>query len=94
MQNSDNGKVSLIASSINEKKIVQVKDNGIGIHPDDAKFVFKKYFRVSSGDIHNTKGFGLGLSYVKMMVEAHDGQVEILSALDKGTEVLITLPLK
>lgn len=69
------------------------KDDGIGIHPDDINLVFQKYYRVSSGDIHNIKGFGLGLSYVKMIVEAHQGTIELKSVLDKGTEVMISLPL-
>ena len=72
---------------------ISLKDNGIGIYPDDLKNVFDKYFRVGKGDIHDIKGFGLGLSYVKKMVEAHKGSVRILSTIDKGTEVIISLPL-
>lgn len=90
----DNPQITI--STINKDSHIEisVRDNGMGIHPDDVKFVFDKYYRVGSGDVHDIKGFGLGLSYVKMMVEAHDGSVRLLSALNKGTEVIITLPLK
>lgn len=79
--------VSIRTENIGNNLILSVKDNGIGIHSDDLKMVFHKYFRVSKGDIHDVKGFGLGLSYVKMMVEAHHGTIKINSALDKGTEI-------
>ena len=83
--------ITIKTENKNNKLIFTVKDNGIGIHPDDIKLVFNKYFRVSKGNIHDVKGFGLGLSYVKMMVDAHQGDITLQSVLDKGTEVIITL---
>ncbi len=90
----DNPEISIATKSEEGRLEISVKDKGIGIHPDDMKFVFDKYYRVGNVDVHDIKGFGLGLSYVKMMVEAHDGSVQLLSSLDKGTEVIISLPLK
>ncbi|HEY9045685.1 MAG TPA: HAMP domain-containing sensor histidine kinase [Ohtaekwangia sp.] len=71
---------------------IDVIDNGIGIAPQHRSKVFDKFFRVTSGNIHNVKGFGLGLSFVKGVVQAHRGHVNLLSELNKGTEVQIILP--
>ncbi len=90
---NDNPKLIVTTNSKNSHIEISIKDDGIGIHPDDLKFIFDKYYRVGKGDVHDIKGFGLGLSYVKMMVEAHKGSVRLVSALDKGTEVIISLPL-
>lgn len=84
--------ISIKTENIENRLKIVIKDNGIGIAPEDQKLIFNRYFRVSKGDIHDVKGFGLGLSYVKMMVEAHQGHIKINSALDKGCEVIITLP--
>ena len=73
--------------------IVSVKDNGIGMNDEDARRVFDKYFRVPTGNMHNVKGFGLGLSYVKLMVDAHRGKVNISSSPGKGTTVEVMFPL-
>jgi two-component system phosphate regulon sensor histidine kinase PhoR len=73
--------------------LLEVADHGIGIAPDDQKRVFEKYFRVHTGNVHDVKGFGLGLSYVKLMAEAHGGRVSLESALEKGTVVRLRLPV-
>lgn len=71
---------------------ISVKDKGIGISPADQKAVFDKYYRVTNGNVHDVKGFGLGLSYVKLMVNAHGGKIELESASGEGTDVRIYLP--
>jgi two-component system phosphate regulon sensor histidine kinase PhoR len=69
-----------------------VIDNGIGIPSHVRAKVFEKFFRVPSGDVHNVKGFGLGLNFVRSVIRSHRGRVSLLSELNKGTEVKIVLP--
>lgn len=71
---------------------ISISDNGIGIKAEDREYVFDKYFRVPSGNVHDVKGFGIGLSYVHMMVKAHGGSIRLDSEVGKGTTVTITLP--
>jgi len=71
--------------------IIGVQDHGIGISKDDQKKVFKRFYRVPNGNVHNVKGFGLGLSYVKSVVELHNGTVHLTSRKNKGTLVEIEL---
>jgi two-component system phosphate regulon sensor histidine kinase PhoR len=73
--------------------VVRISDQGIGIAEHDHKRVFEKYFRCHTGNRHDVKGFGLGLSYVKLMVEAHGGVVEISSQSGAGTSVDVFWPL-
>ncbi|WP_333820342.1 sensor histidine kinase [Ohtaekwangia sp.] len=71
---------------------IDVIDHGVGIAPQHRAKVFEKFFRVSSGNIHTVKGFGLGLSFVKHVVQVHRGRIQLLSELNRGTEVQIILP--
>lgn len=73
--------------------IVRIADNGIGIADADKTMVFEKYYRVSTGNVHNVKGFGIGLSYVKLMTEAHNGSITLESELGKGTQISLTFLL-
>ncbi len=70
-----------------------ISDNGIGIKKEDIKMIFDKFFRVSTGNIHDVKGYGLGLFYVKLIVEEHGGQVQVTSEYGKGTSFRLTFPL-
>ena len=71
-----------------------IEDNGMGISPTNQKNIFKKFFRVHTGDIHNVKGFGLGLYYVKSVMDAHEGAVNLVrSELNKGTVFELFFPL-
>ncbi len=72
---------------------VEVEDKGIGISEEDQKAIFEKFFRVTQGDVHNTKGTGLGLTLVKHIVDAHHGQVSIRSHLHQGSTFRMSFPL-
>lgn len=89
----DNIEITLSAYKDRKKLIISIKDNGIGISEEYQKKIFEKYYRVSNGDLHDVKGYGLGLNYVKRIVNLHKGKIIIKSRLGEGSEFIISLPL-
>jgi two-component system, OmpR family, phosphate regulon sensor histidine kinase PhoR len=85
--------IHLETSNKGEFFLILVRDNGIGISKADQKRVFEKFYRVPTGNVHTVKGFGLGLSYVKMIIEEHHGYVDLDSELYAGSTFKIYLPL-
>jgi two-component system phosphate regulon sensor histidine kinase PhoR len=74
--------------------VITVKDNGIGMTKDTQSKIFDKFYRAHTGNVHNVKGFGLGLNYTRKMVEAHNGTILVKSQLGEGSTFIVTLPLK
>ena len=72
---------------------VKISDNGFGMSPTVQKRVFDKFYRASSGDIHNVKGHGLGLSYVKKIIDLHKGAIKLESKVNQGTTFQLIFPL-
>ena len=71
---------------------MSIKDNGIGIDKKHQKRIFDKFFRIQNSDIHTTKGFGLGLSYIKQVAKAHKWKIKVASNINEGTTFFVAIP--
>lgn len=86
--------IEVTTSNKKNRIIITVRDNGIGMTRDTLSKIFDKFYRAHTGDVHNVKGFGLGLNYTRKMVEAHEGTIEVTSTPGDGSLFTISLPLK
>ncbi|MGJ8660998.1 MAG: sensor histidine kinase [Bacteroidota bacterium] len=85
-------KIKIRTKSENKFLRIEIEDNGIGMKREDLSQIFEKFFRVHTGNRHDVKGFGLGLYYVKLIIDAHKGNIEVKSSPGKGTTFIISFP--
>jgi two-component system phosphate regulon sensor histidine kinase PhoR len=87
--------LSIRISTYNHGKMLAIKieDNGIGMNKETVKRVFEKFYRAHTGNVHNVKGFGLGMSYVKTVIDAHKGKIRVESTLGKGSTFIVDIPV-
>jgi two-component system phosphate regulon sensor histidine kinase PhoR len=88
----DAPELKVITANHQEGLLISFIDNGIGMSRESVKHVFEKFYRVPTGNVHNVKGFGLGLYYAKTMIEAHGGYIKVTSELNKGSRFDVYLP--
>ncbi len=86
--------ISVHTRNVRDGVEVIIQDKGIGMDKESLKHIFDKFYRVHTGNLHDVKGFGLGLSYVKAMMTAHKGQINVKSDLGKGSSFILTFPFK
>jgi two-component system phosphate regulon sensor histidine kinase PhoR len=90
----DNLLIRISTHSTARNLVIRIEDNGIGMTKETQRRIFEKFYRAHTGNLHNVKGFGLGLSYVKTIVEAHHGRIKVDSTVGKGTAFTLEFPLK
>ena len=85
-------KIIIRTKNVNHSILVEVEDNGIGINEEEQQKIFHRFYRVPTGNLHDVKGFGLGLNYVKLIVEAHKGKITVASKGDTGSTFRLVIP--
>lgn len=85
--------IKVKTSNTSKNLFIEVSDNGIGMSKDTVRHVFEKFYRAHTGNVHNVKGFGLGMSYVKGIVSLLKGKIKVESTLGKGSKFMIEIPL-
>ena len=90
----ENPVVQVSTRNTKNKLLIEIKDNGIGMDAETQKHIYEKFYRAHTGNLHNVKGFGLGLTYVKNIVDAHRGNIDVQSELGKGTTFTLSFQLK
>ncbi len=89
----DNPKLVISTHCTKKFLVIRIDDNGIGMNKETVKRIFEKFYRAHTGNLHDVKGFGLGMSYVKTVIDAHKGKIKVDSTLGKGSTFLIEMPL-
>jgi two-component system phosphate regulon sensor histidine kinase PhoR len=88
----ENLEVIISTYSTRKNLVITISDNGIGMSRDTISRIFEKFYRAHTGNVHNVKGFGLGLSYVKAIIDAHKGKIKVESAVGKGSKFTLEFP--
>lgn len=89
----DSPKIDVYTENVRDSVLLKIKDQGMGMSKAATKKIFEKFYRVSTGNVHNVKGHGLGLAYVKQILDDHDAEINVTSELNKGTTFTIKLHL-
>ena len=86
--------LKITTHSTAKNMVIRFEDNGIGMSKETVRKIFEKFYRAHTGNLHNVKGFGLGLSYVKTIIDAHHGKIKVDSVQGKGSTFTLELPLQ
>ena len=90
---SDSPKITIVTQKKNKELCISISDQGIGMTREEQSHIFDRYYRAHTGDIHNVKGFGIGLSYCKLIIDAHKGSIKVRSKKNIGSTFTVLLPL-